>query len=924
MQRWLIGIFIGLLGCNSVLAAPPLDIVRTQTMPQKINVGSTGTAEYTITNNIGFNLSAIQLAPLPQGVTQVTGGGLCALHQALAQGGYCTLRIHFSGTAVGQQFNDGSVKVCPDESLSFCSSLLPANTQTTTVIAGPASATLSADKTNFQLISDTTINVTNTSSSVTAEDVTAVVNVIDGIAPAITGDCTTIAPGNSCAFHVALSPSAKNGSLSVKAIGTIKIKGTNTNMLTIGYSTNPTRATNVTFTEPGVQYMTFINYSSSSLTGISPTLTGTNHVDMDGSACTTLAPGATCDIPFTATVDAYGTGVVTFAYTLSDNKHINVLAPPMETGNVTVNNTTVSINSGSDIHTISDTGSFTIKNTGNFTVLTGWTITSLESWLTFPSSTCGDALAVGSECTVNYQADDLHTAAATIQANPATISSDQQGIKAAASSTANFATTAINFIPEEYVSIGVEGDVTKQHLSYRAIRITNLTANTQILTDLTETIDSGLTGLVGVCGTTTGGACPDSYLSTCADNLSLGVGDSCYLWFQAQSNPTLQSVSANVSVHVKANDNPITQAFIFNYVNSLYAGGDFTDRGSASNGSPSAPPLPYIVQINGSALGNLGAGMNNSVYCFALFNGDLYAGGNFTTAGSYSAAHVARWNGNDWSAVGSGLDNNVLTLADFNNKLYAGGVFTGYVQRLDDDWTIVGGGTSDVVNTLLPTDGLLYAGGNFLNAGVKSAPHIAIWNDSAWDSLPGGTGVSGGNVYAFANLSSNLYAGGAFESAGASITNTRGIAKWDGADWSALSGLSLGQSVHALAADSLNSNLYAGGTFDSGFSTTGANNIAMWNGANWSPLSTGLGTTGDEVDAIALENVSGSTTVYAGGVFTTAGGGLVVNNFAKWSSGNWSSLNLDSSNPNGAAKVGFNNRVRALIIAPSLTINSKS
>ena len=40
----------------------------------------------------------------------------------------------------------------------------------------------------------------------------------------------------------------------------------------------------------------------------------------------------------------------------------------------------------------------------------------------------------------------------------------------------------------------------------------------------------------------------------------------------------------------------------------------------------------------------------------AVSGTNLYAGGDFTTAGGVPANHIAKWNGSAWSALGSGID----------------------------------------------------------------------------------------------------------------------------------------------------------------------------------------------------------------------------------------------------------------------------
>src|SRR5882672_6674175 len=114
--------------------------------------------------------------------------------------------------------------------------------------------------------------------------------------------------------------------------------------------------------------------------------------------------------------------------------------------------------------------------------------------------------------------------------------------------------------------------------------------------------------------------------------------------------------------------------------------------------------------------------MNGSVGALAVSGSDLYAGGNFTTAGGASATNIAKWNGSSWSALGSGT----------------GGFFP-------DVYALAVSG-SDV-----------YAGGGFTTAGDRVANYIARWDGSSWTAL--GSGLELDNVvWALAVSGSNVYA----------------------------------------------------------------------------------------------------------------------------------------------------------------------
>jgi hypothetical protein len=153
------------------------------------------------------------------------------------------------------------------------------------------------------------------------------------------------------------------------------------------------------------------------------------------------------------------------------------------------------------------------------------------------------------------------------------------------------------------------------------------------------------------------------------------------------------------------------------------AGGNF----SAASGSPNR-----VARWNGSTWSAFGSGTNGNVAALAVLpNGDLVAGGAFTTAGGTIANKIARWDGSTWSALGSGT----------NGDLYA--------------------------LTVLP-NGDLVAGGGFTSAGGTAANNIARWDGSSWSALGGG--VDGIPFALTVRPSGDLVAGGPFTTASTSVS----------------------------------------------------------------------------------------------------------------------------------------------------------
>ena len=129
-----------------------------------------------------------------------------------------------------------------------------------------------------------------------------------------------------------------------------------------------------------------------------------------------------------------------------------------------------------------------------------------------------------------------------------------------------------------------------------------------------------------------------------------------------------------------------------------------------------------ITAQSWSPLGaGIGAGYYHSVHSFATYNGELYAGGYFFSAGGVPANNIAKWNGTNWSAVGNGTGGTVYSLAVYNGELYAG-TANNIIRWNGTNWSAAGSVNCYGIKSLVVYNGDLYAAGNF------PEPGWSIWN----------------------------------------------------------------------------------------------------------------------------------------------------------------------------------------------------
>ncbi len=324
----------------------------------------------------------------------------------------------------------------------------------------------------------------------------------------------------------------------------------------------------------------------------------------------------------------------------------------------------------------------------------------------------------------------------------------------------------------------------------------------------------------------------------------------------------------------------------------LVVGGDFTIAGTTFANN--------IALWNGTSWEALGAGTSGEVFALAARpGGGLVAGGSFVRAGGFfpagvAANGIAHWDGNTWSPLGTGMSpgsgSTIQALAVFpNGDLVAGGIFTSAggvaansIARWNGSaWSPLGGGmggtTPIVYDLVVHPDGDLFATGAFTSAGGVSAANIARWDGVVW--WPLGTGLEGGFGYALTVLPNwNLIAGGSFSSAGG-VSVSR-VARWNGVSWSAVGigyEIGLNNTVFKLAAMP-NGDIIAGG----GFWGAGepANFVARWIGNSWVPLGSGT----DNFVTALLVLPDGN--IVAGGLFISAGG-VHASHIARWDGSDW-------------------------------------
>ena len=269
----------------------------------------------------------------------------------------------------------------------------------------------------------------------------------------------------------------------------------------------------------------------------------------------------------------------------------------------------------------------------------------------------------------------------------------------------------------------------------------------------------------------------------------------------------------------------------------------------------------------------VGDGVHGRVAAMAEYNGELYVSGQgFFSTGDQIG--IVKWDGTAFQALpGSGMfgSHRIEAMAVHDGYLFVGGAFQSAsgafgsisqnVARWDGSmWSIAGNGFNNVVYSFGHYNGALYAGGDFQTSGATVCPRIAKWDGVQWTSI-NTVFANGGRVSAIKEYDDDLYIAGNFWA-----WNTWCVARWDGAAWSTLGGSGIEAGLYAIEIH--NGELAVGGVnyFEAG--GTPVNGMASWDGDSWASLESYGGS--PEQLVLALASYQGE--LYAGGDFSTMGG----------------------------------------------------
>lgn len=275
----------------------------------------------------------------------------------------------------------------------------------------------------------------------------------------------------------------------------------------------------------------------------------------------------------------------------------------------------------------------------------------------------------------------------------------------------------------------------------------------------------------------------------------------------------------------------------------LYAGGNFTNLSNFA--------VTNLARWDGRKWTQVGGGVHGGpIRAMAIKNGALYIGGGFSKAGNLPVTGLARWDGTNWTSLGAIAPISesfpaVRAIQFIGDSLFIAGRFqsvagiaaTNVAEYVQGSWRALGPGVGGLQVTAMTanSNGELFVGADFTSGADPLADYVVKWNGSQWTPLSGFSHESNPAVQALLCVGNDLYAVGGFRIIHGveGPIGGYGIARWDGNRWNDM-GAPFYQGATALAADAFN--LYVGGPFRNpmypNIFGTGSG-IARYDGARW-------------------------------------------------------------------------------------------
>lgn len=246
----------------------------------------------------------------------------------------------------------------------------------------------------------------------------------------------------------------------------------------------------------------------------------------------------------------------------------------------------------------------------------------------------------------------------------------------------------------------------------------------------------------------------------------------------------------------------------------LIVGGQFTLAGDIVVGNIAAWDGEKWLQLPG--------GLSSPVSALGVHDGQLLAGGNFTSGG---ISYLARWTGSGWQQFGPTLPGAVRMIEVIGGTLYVGAGSGGVFRWTGSSWESMG--LTGEVRAMCAHGDDLIAGGSFTVSGGVTYNRVARWDGSTWHPM----GLGADNmVSALCVYEGDLYAAGEFDRMDG-VGGTSGVARWDGQAWN-----SVGNGIPGGSGTSLKvygGKLWIGGVFNR-IGELATLHTATWDGESWS------------------------------------------------------------------------------------------